>query len=140
MPLTSLAEQIGGEPAIRRILEDLYTRLFDDLMVGFLFAGHDKAHIVEMQTVFTRRMLGDLSADYRGKSVPEAHAALPILPGHFDRRHRVLAEVLAAHAVPDEVQRVWLRLDQGLRTAVVRVGQARINELNEPSDEEGSEC
>jgi truncated hemoglobin YjbI len=128
--MTPLYEQVGGEAAIAAILTDLYALLFADPMVGFLFEGHDQAKIVRAQTLFTRRMLGDTTAVYEGKSIPEAHAELPILPGHFDRRHHLLARVLREHGVPDEPREAWLRLDQGLRTAVVKVGRARADELN----------
>ena len=130
--MTPLHEQAGGEAAIRAVLEDLYERLFDDPMIGFLFEGHDRRKIVEAQLPFTRRMLGDTSARYEGRSIPDAHASLPILPGHFDRRHKLLADVLEAHRIPPAVREAWLRLDRGLRGAVLRVGQARIGELNDP--------
>lgn len=129
-------EAIGGEPKIRAILDDLYTRLFDDPIVGFLFAGHDKAHLVAMQTVFTRRLLGDRTAVYAGKSIPEAHAALPILPGHFDRRHHLLREVLEAHAVPDFPREFWLRIDRGLRDVILKIGAVRIDELRWRGEDE----
>ncbi len=132
-PLPTLYEQLG-EARLFAVLDDLYTRLFDDPMVGFLFAGHDREHIVAMQMMFTRRLLGDTQAPYTGKSIPDAHATLPILPGHFDRRHRVLAEVLEAHRVPDDVRAVWLRLDQALRPSVLRAGRERISELNAPAE------
>lgn len=141
-PIPSLYQQLG-EQRLRAVLDDLYARLFDDPIVGFLFAGHDREHIVAMQVLFTRRLLGDTSSPYAGKSIPDAHAALPILPGHFDRRHRVLAEVLDAHAVPDDVRATWLRLDQALRPSVLRVGRERIEELNRPggpAGEPGSSC
>ena len=38
----SLYDDLGGEPALRAVLRTLYDRLFDDLLVGFLFAGRDK--------------------------------------------------------------------------------------------------
>ncbi|MCS6900269.1 MAG: group 1 truncated hemoglobin [Myxococcales bacterium] len=129
--MSTLFDQVGGEEKLRRILEDLYQRLFDDPMVGFLFAGHDRERIVAMQLAFTRRMLGDTSACYTGKSIPEAHASLPILPGHFDRRHKLLADVLQEHGVPEEVQQAWLQLDQGFRTSLLKTGQRRIDELKE---------
>ena len=133
--MSTLVEQAGGEAGIRAILDDLYRRLFADPMVGFLFAGHDREHLVAMQTQFTRRLLGDKSAGYTGKSIPDAHAALPILPGHFDRRHKLLADVLREHGVPEEVREAWLRLDRGLRTAVLRIGRARVATLNEEGED-----
>ena len=118
-------DQLGGEPVLQAILADLYTKLFADPMVGFLFVGRDQGHLVAMQTTFTRRLLGDGTALYTGKSVPEAHAGLPILSGHFDRRHELLRQVLVAHDVPANVREHWLRLDQGLRTAVLHAGQRK---------------
>lgn len=122
-------DELGGEPALFAILDDLYVQLFADPMVGFLFAGKDRARIVAEQMVFTRRLLGDRSAVYTGKPVPEAHAALPILPGHFDRRHRLLAETLDRHGAPERPRRVWLAIDAALRPVILRAGQLRIDEL-----------
>jgi hemoglobin len=133
-----LVERAGGVAGIEAILRDLYERLFSDLMVGFLFEGHDRERIIRVQTGFTRRLLGETSAPYEGKSIPDAHAALPILPGHFDRRHHLLRQVLEAHAVDPEVREAWLRLDQALRPAVLRAGEGRIDELaSAPTDEKG---
>lgn len=134
-PLTPY-EEMGGEPAVLAVLDELYTLLFDDVMVGFLFAGHDRERIVREQAVFTRRFLGDDTAVYTGKSIPDAHAALPILPPHFDRRHLLLREVLERHGVPERVREHWLRVDLGLRDAVLKVGRARIEELRYKPDHE----
>jgi truncated hemoglobin YjbI len=118
----SLYDDMGGEPALRAVLQSLYDRLFDDTMVGFLFSGKDKAQLVEHQVRFTARFLGGPSA-YEGKTIPDAHAALPILPGHFDRRHTLLEQVLAEHRVPEHVAKEWLRVDASLRTAVMKSGE-----------------
>jgi hemoglobin len=118
----SLYDLVGGEPGVRAILTALYDRLFEDPMVGFLFAGKDKARLVELQTAFTCRFLGGPQR-YDGKPLPEAHANLPLLPGHFDRRHRLLEQVLVEQGVPDDVRRVWLRIDAGLRSSVLAAGQ-----------------
>lgn len=138
MSSPSLCQQIG-EPTIAAVLDRLYERLFSDPMVGFLFDGHDRQHIVRMQTLFTRRLLGDTSAEYTGKSIPDAHASLPILPGHFDRRHRLLAETLEASGLPPHLRDAWLRLDRSLRTAVLHAGQHRIDELRSPEAPPGED-
>jgi truncated hemoglobin YjbI len=119
---TSLYDEIGGEPGLRRVLRTLYDRLFDDRMIGFFFAGKDKDELIEHQLWFTARFLGGPSR-YEGRSLPDAHAALPILPAHFDRRHQVLREVLEQHGVPDAARDEWLRVDQSLRHAIVKSGE-----------------
>ena len=129
----SLYDDMGGEPALRVVLRDLYDRLFVDPMVGFLFEGKDKEKLIEHQLRFTARFLGGPSA-YEGKSMPDAHAHLPLLAGHFDRRHHLLRQVLAAHAVPENVANEWLRVDQSLRTAVLKSGEEARARARRPSD------
>jgi hemoglobin len=115
-------EIAGGEAAIRAVLRDLYDKLFDDPMVGFLFEGKDKNHLVEQQVSFTCGFLGGPQR-YAGKALPQAHAALPLLPGHFDRRHRLLRQVLEKRGMPQEVASAWLRIDESLRSSVLASGQ-----------------
>lgn len=130
----SLYEDMGGEPALRAVLRDLYDRLFDDVMIGFLFAGKDKDKLIEHQLWFTAKFLGGPSR-YEGKSIPDAHAKVPILKGHFERRHHLLRQVLDAHAVPAHVRDEWLRVDASLRTAVMKSGEAARAKARLPSDE-----
>jgi hemoglobin len=120
--MTSLYASIGGEAAVREVLQALYDRLFDDPMIGFLFQGKDKAHIVAQQVAFTCQFLGGPKA-YRGLPLPRAHERLPLLPGHFDRRHRLLEQVLSERSVPPDVKRVWLQIDQALRPSVLASAQ-----------------
>jgi len=118
----SLFDEVGGEAGLRRVLRTLYDRLFDDLMIGFFFAGKDKEKLIEHQLWFTARFLGGPSR-YEGRSLPDAHASLPILPAHFDRRHQILREVLEAEHVPQAVRDEWLRVDQSLKHAIVKSGE-----------------
>ena len=129
--MTTPYEAIGGESAVRAVLQALYDRLFVDPMVGFLFAGKDKAHIVEQQLAFTCRFLGGPQR-YDGKPLPAAHASLPLLPGHFDRRHHLLGQILREQGVPEEVQRAWLDIDEGLRTSVLASGEQARERTREP--------
>jgi hemoglobin len=119
--MTSLYDAIGGEEKVRTVLTSLYEKLFEDPIVGFLFEGKDRGHIVAQQLAFTCRFLGGPQR-YDGKPLPEAHAALPLLPGHFDRRHRLLAQVLEEQGVPEDVRRVWLTIDENLRSSVLAAG------------------
>jgi hemoglobin len=121
--MRSLYEAVGGEDRVRAIVRSLYDKLFEDPMVGFLFQGKDKAHIVAQQVVFTSRFLGG-PHKYEGKALPEAHAHLPLLPGHFDRRHHLLEQTLTEEQVPEDVRRVWLKIDESLRSSVLAAGVA----------------
>lgn len=121
----SVFEQLGGLDGLRTILADFYDRLYADMLIGFLFQPHPKAHLVEMQARFMGRALGG-DVEYDGKPVREAHAELPILPGHFDRRHTILKQTLEDHGVPDEAKRAWISLDLRLRPLILRSGDQAI--------------
>jgi hemoglobin len=127
----SLYEAIGGEGRVREVLQALYDRLFDDPMIGFLFQGKDKAQIVTLQVAFTCRFLGGPQV-YEGRPLPTAHAHVPILPGHFDRRHRLLEQVLVERGVPADVKRVWLQIDQALRPSVLASAEEAREKTHEP--------
>ena len=118
-PRVDVVAAVGGLEAMRAILRDLYARLAADLMIGFFFQGRDLDRLVDHQLRFTARSLG-ADVIYEGRPIPEAHAALPpILPGHFDRRHALLAKVLADHAAPGDARDAWLAYDRSFRRAVL---------------------
>jgi hemoglobin len=129
--METLYDAIGGEARVRAVLQSLYDRLFVDAIVGFLFEGRDKAHIVEQQLAFTCHFLGGPQR-YEGRPLPEVHAALPLLPGHFDRRHLLLKQVLDEQRVPEQVKRVWLRIDESLRPSVLAAGQDARDKSRQP--------
>ena len=118
----SLWDDAGGEDGVRRVVQRLYEKMSSDTMVGFLFRGKHIDTIVEHQVWFTARFLGGPQDRYTGRPMPEAHAALPLLPGHFDRRHHLLRETLAELSLPAHVAEAWLHIDEGLRTAVLKTG------------------
>lgn len=113
----TLFDQIGGE-RLREVLTDFYRRVFDDVMIGFLFAGHDRARLIEREWEMTARMLGAATVPYRGRPLREAHARVPILGGHFDRRLQLLRDAMAAHDVPAAVRDAIVAHSVALRAQV----------------------
>ena len=91
----TLLERLGGMARLRTIIEDFYARVFDDVMIGFMFKGRDRARLVELEVQFTARAMGENVA-YEGRGMRHAHASLPILIGHFQRRYQILVETLDA--------------------------------------------
>jgi truncated hemoglobin YjbI len=131
-PATTAYAAIGGEERVRAVLDALYARLFVDPMVGFLFDGKDRRRIVDAQIALTCALLGGPQR-YTGKPLPQAHAHLPLLPGHFDRRHHLLAEVLAELRVPDAARNTWLAADASLRSSILAAGaDARTETQRQP--------
>lgn len=112
----ALFDKIGGE-ALRAVIEDFYDRVTADIMIGFLFAGKDKQRLIDREWEFTAGFLG-ADVRYTGRPMRQAHAASPILGGHFERRLQILRDTLADHHVDPEVQEAWLGHTQSLRALV----------------------
>ena len=117
-----LSEELGGADKLEAVIARLYDRLFTDMMIGFFFAGKDKAELIRSQITYVEAHLGARGMSYEGPSIRKAHAHLPILVGHFDRRHQILREVLEEFSVPEHVATAWLELDASLRDFVVGMG------------------
>lgn len=113
-----LFTRAGGEASVRAIIEDFVTRMMNDVMIGFFFAGVDRQQLVERELQFTARFLGSTSHDYTGRTMRAAHAAHRIMGGQFDRRKHILRQVLHDHTVPDDVVQVWLDHVESLRDQV----------------------
>src|SRR5512134_2062353 len=106
MPRPELFDKIGPE-RLRAVIEDFYSRIFGDVMIGFLFEGKDRQRLIDKEYEMTAKFLGADIA-YTGKPLREAHARSPILGGHFERRLELLRQTLAAHAVDPEVVTAWI--------------------------------
>ena len=122
----SLFEDAGGEAGIRAVIETFYDAIFDDMMIGFFFARSNKANLVRVETQLVARALGATHIQYEGRPLRAAHAAHPIMGGHFDRRTQLLREALDEHNVPAPVREAWLEHTQALRSLI--------------TDDAGSEC
>lgn len=113
-----LIDRIGREP-LRAAIDDFYRRIFADVMIGFLFAGKDRATLAAREYEFTARLLGD-DVEYTGRTIPEAHKRSPILGGHFERRLQILRDTLRDHAVDPAVQAAWIDHTLALRAQVTK--------------------
>lgn len=119
---------------LRVVIEDFYSRMVDDVMIGFLFAGKDRARLVEKETEFTARLLG-ADVPYTGRAIREAHARSPILGGHFERRLQILRDTLEAHRLPFHVQWEWIEHTIRLRPQVTTDRGSECNDIRPPEPE-----
>ena len=114
---TDVFAQIGSDK-LRSVITDFYSRLFGDLMIGFLFEGKNRQHLIDREYEFTAGFLGNKDVKYTGRSMRTAHAQSPIFGGHFERRLQILRETLRDHAVDAEVQQVWIDHTLALRAQI----------------------
>jgi hemoglobin len=109
-----------GEPALRAVITEFYDRVFRDVMIGFMFQGKDRAHLIEREYELTANLLGAQGVTYTGRPMRAAHARHTIFGGHFERRLQILRETLADHAVDGEVCAVWIAHTLALRDQITR--------------------
>jgi hemoglobin len=118
MPPT-LFEELGGEPALRRIIDRFVDAIFDDAMIGFFFRNASRERIKAKEFEFAARHLG-ADVAYTGKPLREAHAPHPIMGGQFNRRLSILKDTLAELGVPEHVREHWIRHTEQLRGQITR--------------------
>ena len=114
----TLFDQLGGADKLRSILSSFYDRLYDDIMIGYMFHGLPKERLIELEYQFTARLLGH-KIPYEGRGMRAAHGRHRIMGGQFERRFVVLRETLESHAVPAAVQAEWLGHTRALKASVV---------------------
>jgi truncated hemoglobin YjbI len=120
-----LFERIG-EVALRAVITDFYGRVFGDVMIGFMFQGKDRKHLIDREYELTAALLGAPGVTYTGRPLRAAHAQHTIFGGQFERRLQILRETLRDHAVDPEVQQAWIDHQLSLRGLITR--------------DQGSEC
>jgi hemoglobin len=106
-----------GEAKLREVITDFYARIFGDVMIGFLFEGKNRQHLIDREYEFTANLLG-ADVKYTGRPMRVAHAQSPIFGGHFERRLQILRETMRDHAVDADVQQVWIDHTLSLRAQI----------------------
>jgi hemoglobin len=114
---TTLFEDLGGEAALRQIIDRFVDRVFDDVMIGFFFRNARRERIKQKEYEFAAQHLG-ANVTYTGRPLDEAHRAHPIMGGQFARRLTILKETLEAAKVPDHVKQHWLAHTESLRPLI----------------------
>jgi hemoglobin len=134
----TLFDELGGEPALRRIIDRFVDKIFDDPMIGFFFRAARRERIKEKEYEFAARHLG-ADVPYTGRPLRDAHAAHPIMGGQFNRRLQILKDTLAEMNVPEHVKDHWIRNTELLRSQITRdAGSACDPSLAGPGPREGS--
>jgi hemoglobin len=117
--VSSLYDQLGGEGALRAIIDRFVDRVFEDAMIGFFFAQASRERIKDKEFEFAAQHLGG-PFQYTGRPLQTAHARHPIMGGHFMRRYQILSETLSEFGVPNAVREHWLAHTEKLRPAITQ--------------------
>ena len=113
----TLFDELGGEEALRRIIDRFVDKVFDDPMIGFFFRNASRQRVKEKEYEFAARHLG-ANVPYTGRPLRDAHAAHPIMGGQFNRRLQILKDTLAEMHVPDTVRAHFIDHTEKLRAQI----------------------
>jgi hemoglobin len=113
----SLYEELGGETALRRIVDRFVDRMFDDMMIGYLFRAARRERVKDKEFEHAAEHLGAGIA-YTGKPLADAHRPHAIRGGQFMRRLRILETTLDELGAPERVKAHWLARTLELRPLI----------------------
>jgi hemoglobin len=128
---SALFDRIGGA-ALRAVIADFYARVFGDVMIGFMFQGKDRGHLIDREYELTAALLGAPGVTYTGRPMRAAHAQHTIFGGQFERRLQILRETLRDHAVDPEIQSAWIDHQLALRGQITRDHGSECKDPGEP--------
>lgn len=111
--------RLGGFSQLLIILEEFYTRLLADILVGYIFKPFDRQKLITDQAEFVNRSLGGPHRDYEPRNLKQIHQPLKITSGHFDRRHQILRDVLDQFEVENDIKKMWLDLDLKFKAVII---------------------
>lgn len=97
----TLFEQIGGEPAIRKLVDDFYRRVFADAELKAFFENTPKDRLLRMQYEFFAAAL-DGPSKYEGKQLSDVHFGRGIDIASFGRFSDRLFDALGGLNLSDE--------------------------------------
>ncbi len=110
-------ERAGGEPVVRAIIDRFVDRVFDDVIVGFLFAGKDSARVKLHEYEHAAGVLGAAVA-YTGRPIVPLHRALRINAGQFRRRLAILKQEIEREQLPADIVARWLGAQEAMQRQV----------------------
>jgi truncated hemoglobin YjbI len=116
-PLYPLAQHFHSREALKEVVREFYVKQKADLMIGFFFDHADVETLAEGQTRFLCKVMGLHDQAFNHPLV--AHKRLPpIRKGHFDRRLKLLGEVL--EPLPEAVRLAWLDFERSFEPLLLQ--------------------
>lgn len=127
----SLYDRLGGEPAIRSVVDDFVARAAADDTLNFTRRGtaneweatpENVALLKERLVQFVGQATGGPQT-YEGQDMATSHAGMEITDAEFDRLGGHLQASLQAHDVPAQEQQELLAIVETTRGAIVTAGE-----------------
>jgi methyl-accepting chemotaxis protein len=114
----TIFDAIGGETAVRKLVDELYFRILGDVVLRPFFAEADVKRVKEQQVLFFAQALGG-PARYKGRDMRTLHQGLRIEQRHFDRVAQHLIAALKSLQVDESTSKEILSLIKPLSQEIV---------------------
>jgi hemoglobin len=95
-------DSVGGAPAVTAVVDRFYQLVLADPQLSGYFDGVDLARLKRHQVLLVSQVLGG-PAQYDGRDLATAHAALDVTPAHFGRVVEHLVAAMQEAGVPPEI-------------------------------------
>ncbi len=102
---------------IEKILQDYFKTAVNDPMIGYMFTGKDIARLIQKEVELTLRFF-DEETKYTGRNLREAHRALKVKTGEFNRRMVLLKQAMEKNNLPTELIARWIEHNEQAREIV----------------------
>jgi hemoglobin len=114
----SIYEEIGGQEALIKVVDDFYDRVLADPNLAAFFKGSNMSRLKGMQVEFFAAALGGPD-EYHGRSMRSVHLGRGITQRHFDLVAAHLDESLRDAGVPRETADTIIHTIAPLATEIV---------------------
>jgi truncated hemoglobin YjbI/ferredoxin len=104
---------------LRRILDDFYTRVYEDERLAPFFHGVTRQRAADKQFLFLRQLFTGEKV-YFGDRPRNAHHWMVISDELFDYREGLMAETLRRHGLPEPLIERWMALEERFRPDIVK--------------------
>jgi hemoglobin len=110
-------DRVGGESAVRQVVDRFVDRMAADSVVGFFFDGKDLFRLKAHEYEHAAGALGAAVA-YTGRPIAPLHRPLRINAGQFRRRLALLRQEIDRAGIPEDVRERWLAEQRRMQHAI----------------------
>lgn len=124
-PPPTLYEQLGGRPALERVVDGLVERAAHDPRTARPFVGVRLAYLKRSIVAHLCGIADGPDCQYEGETMANAHADLGITAGQFETMVAALRASLDDAGVPDGAKNELLRRLAPMKRVIVTAGPVR---------------
>lgn len=110
---------LGEGELLNEILNDFYSRVYEDEQLSSFFHGVTKQRAVEKQYLFLKQKFTGEKV-YFGDRPKNAHHWMVISNELFDYREGIMVETLRRHGLPEHLVERWRQLEESFRGDIVK--------------------